>query len=310
MDEAPGAEATPTPGGSSGGSSGPRAGGGRRLILAGAVIVLLLVGVVVALRVPNSKPAAGFGADAEDIDPQTAVVVYLRIDSFDAAKGTLAARVRAVAGPALPAQGARVAVGDGGRPELKVGPGAPSTEQTLVLDVDRGTVSSYPFDQYDLEEVVAAVSTDSSIPPGGDGSRTLPLQVIGASTAAGFAVTGTAGGAANDTVVDLELAVERVRPQVVWATGMMAIDWALAVAVVAVALALVLRERPWETRHLAWLGSMIFALAAFRNTAPGNPPIGVFLDFAAFFWAEALVVASLLALVVVYLLRSRADLDL
>lgn len=281
-----------------------------RAIVAGAAVALVLVGVVVALLVPRTKPPAGFGARAGDIDPTTAVVLYLRIDSFDAAKGTLAARVRAVPGPALPEGGARVVVGDDGRSELKVAPGAPSAEQSLVLDVDRGSVSSYPFDRYDLEETIAAVPTASSIPPGGEGSTTLPLQIIGTTTAAGFSVSGTAGGGDDRTRVALVLGVERVRPQVVWAIGMMAVDWALAIAVVAVVLALALRQRPWETRHLAWLGSMIFALAAFRNTAPGNPPIGVFLDFAAFFWAEALIVASLLALVVIYLSRSRADLDL
>ena len=82
---------------------------------------------------------------------------------------------------------------------------------------------------------------------------------------------------------------------------MMVINWLVALAAVGV----VLRQRTWETRHLAWLGSLIFALSAFRNTAPGNPPIGTFLDYRSFFPAIALVVASLIALVVTFLVRPR-----
>ena len=90
---------------------------------------------------------------------------------------------------------------------------------------------------------------------------------------------------------------------------MMAIYWALALTAMAVVLSVVLRARNWETRHLAWLGSLIFALAAFRNTAPGGPPLGVFMDTAAFFWAEAVVVLGLVTLVVIYLIRPRSEID-
>ena len=51
-------------------------------------------------------------------------------------------------------------------------------------------------------------------------------------------------------------------------------------------------------------------VAAFRNVAPGQPPIGVFFDRASFFWAIAIVTFSLVALVVHYLSRTREDLEL
>jgi predicted membrane channel-forming protein YqfA (hemolysin III family) len=94
-----------------------------------------------------------------------------------------------------------------------------------------------------------------------------------------------------------------------WATAMMAIFWALALAAVTVVVSIAVRARSWETRHLAWLGSMIFALAAFRSTAPGGPPLGVYMDTAAFLWAEVLIVLSLVALVVLYLTRPRNELE-
>jgi hypothetical protein len=37
------------------------------------------------------------------------------------------------------------------------------------------------------------------------------------------------------------------------------------------------------------MAASLFALAAFRNTAPGSPPIGSILDYAAFLWTEAII---------------------
>ena len=52
--------------------------------------------------------------------------------------------------------------------------------------------------------------------------------------------------------------------------------------------------------------SALTTFVSALNTAPGSPPVGVFLDFASFFWAEAIVEISLVALVVFYLTGDRA----
>ncbi|MFB7263959.1 DUF4436 family protein [Streptomyces nojiriensis] len=46
------------------------------------------------------------------------------------------------------------------------------------------------------------------------------------------------------------------------------------------------RQDPKETAQMA---ATLFALAAFRNTAPGSPPIGCLLDYIAFLWAETVI---------------------
>ena len=51
--------------------------------------------------------------------------------------------------------------------------------------------------------------------------------------------------------------------------------------------------RPWR----GWPRRCL-ALAAFRGTAPGNPPIGSVLDYTAFLWAEAIVACSLTVVVI------------
>ncbi|MEU8510855.1 DUF4436 family protein [Kitasatospora sp. NPDC048722] len=48
---------------------------------------------------------------------------------------------------------------------------------------------------------------------------------------------------------------------------------------------------------LGWMAATLFALAGFRNTAPGAPPIGCLLDHTAFLWAEAIVAFSVVYVV-------------
>ncbi|AJF65975.1 hypothetical protein SVTN_17835 [Streptomyces vietnamensis] len=40
---------------------------------------------------------------------------------------------------------------------------------------------------------------------------------------------------------------------------------------------------------MGWMAATLFALAGFRNSAPGSPPIGCLLDGTAFLQAEAIV---------------------
>ena len=108
----------------------------------------------------------------------------------------------------------------------------------------------------------------------------------------------------------MSISVERRRSVVTWVVAMMALFWLLALCAVGVTFLVVTGRRDWEARHLAWLGAMIFALVAFRNAAPGSPPIGTFLDFRAFFPAVALVALSLVALVATFLVRPRDELGL
>ncbi|WP_223244548.1 DUF4436 family protein [Streptomyces sp. CBMA156] len=46
------------------------------------------------------------------------------------------------------------------------------------------------------------------------------------------------------------------------------------------------------------MAATLFALVGLRNAAPGSPPIGSLLDYAAFFWAELLVAVGLTMVVV------------
>jgi hypothetical protein len=91
---------------------------------------------------------------------------------------------------------------------------------------------------------------------------------------------------------------------------MMAIYWALALGVAAVTALVVRRQRMWESRLLAWLGALLFAVVTFRNAAPGNPPVGTFLDFFSVFESVAIVAVALVVLIVYYLVQRPEMLNL
>jgi hypothetical protein len=118
-------------------------------------------------------------------------------------------------------------------------------------------------------------------------------------------IDATATHKVEDRQVELVVTLTRAGSTTGWVVAMMAIYWLLALGALAVTLSIVLKLRPFETRQLAWLSALLFALITFRTAAPGSPPIGTFLDFYAVFEGVAIVAASLLTLMVVYLVRSR-----
>jgi hypothetical protein len=283
---------------------------GARWIAIGLGLALLAVALVVVLTVPSGEPPSRI-AGIEQAPEGAVVVIGMEIDAVDAAAGTFKVRLEAVPGDGVdfPAEGVVIYTDISGIPAIKVtGDDLPQTYNG-VLDATSGEVSAYPFDRYKTAfELQVAAGTERTLAEAVS-QPTLPFAVIAESSAVGFDVT----GAADQTEVGtgrITFTANRSTATTSWAVGMMTINWLIALAAVGVVLTVVLRQRPWETRHLAWLGSLIFALSAFRSTAPGNPPIGTFLDFRSFFPAIALVVLSLVALVMTFLLRRRDDLDL
>jgi hypothetical protein len=66
----------------------------------------------------------------------------------------------------------------------------------------------------------------------------------------------------------------------------------------------------WETRLLAWLGAVLFALVSFRTAAPGSPPVGTFFDFSSVFESVGIVAVSLVVLIVYYIVQPPEMLNL
>ncbi len=268
-----------------------------------ALVLFLAVAVLVALAIPrdgSSTQRSTFVVASSNGGHKAAVELLLTVDSLASAGGGIQARLIAVPGPAIPPEGATVFNSVGSIPTLVIRPNQIDQERTAFLSFERGAVSDYPFDSYRVSiDLVALAGTDTSL---GEAAKrkVLPLGVEGSSVAAGTIVTATSKGDSTGTL-NLTLAVSRSLVSRGWVLAMMAIYWALAILAATITYMVVRRRRPMETRLLAWLSAMVFALVALRTAAPGAPPVGTFLDYFAMFESVGIVAASLVVLMIFYL---------
>jgi hypothetical protein len=283
-------------------------------ILLGLAVALVAVAALVVIRRPTAEPPT----QVSEPDPVPAVVnATVVVDSVDATRNVLEVRVTVEPGSEdLPPEGVTLFTSMGLTPAITFEDGQLITETVSEIPLEVGDVGDYPFDRYrGTVEWLVVPGTDETLTAEAAAAAftdPLPLRLDVFSSAVGFELDavdrpspfGDLDVAAGEVVIT----AERATQSLVWTWAMMALYWLLALSVVAVTLSIVLGERPWESRHLAWLGAMIFAFAAFRNAAPGSPPIGVYFDFASVFPALAIVAICLVALVVYLLLDPHRDL--
>ncbi|MFF8409048.1 DUF4436 family protein [Streptomyces omiyaensis] len=156
----------------------------------------------------------------------------------------------------------------------------------LPVTLTGGSITDYPFDSYDAAIEFSAVQ----------GGERVPVHMTLTNADALFSArveTAEEGGA-----VFADVALGRSDSVLVFAVFMMIAMWALAVSVLTGAWFLVTGRKGLTWPALGWMAATLFALAAFRNTAPGSPPIGSLLDYAAFLWAEIVVALCLVTVVV------------
>ncbi|MFI0975904.1 DUF4436 family protein [Streptomyces sp. NPDC021093] len=149
-----------------------------------------------------------------------------------------------------------------------------------------GAVTDYPFDAYEAEMEFGAVLAGEPVP--------VRMSLSNSDALFSLDVEGTVLRDAAVFTAD----VSRSRSVLVFAVFMMSAMWALTVAVLMGGWFLVGRRKGLTWPALSWMAATLFALAAFRNTAPGAPPIGSLLDYLAFFWAETLIAFCVIVVVV------------
>ena len=176
---------------------------------------------------------------------------------------------------------------------FQAGRSAPA--QDLDVSLYGGTISDYPFDGYDTEIAFAAVVDDEQVPVSMSFGDVDPLFRFG-----------TLSSHTTNRVVDMVEHVTRAQGTKLMAVFMMVVMWALALSVLAGAWILVSRRRGLVWPALGWMAATLFALASLRNVAPGAPPIGCLLDYAAFFWAEILTAVGVVSAVLWGVLAERS----
>jgi len=158
--------------------------------------------------------------------------------------------------------------------------------QAIPVELHRGEITHYPFDRYGADVYFSAVS---------DG-KNVPLDVVVENNDPFFTMRATADSDAVEPGLQLQL--RRSIGTLIMAGLMFTVMWALALSVAAAAIVIGRNRLGLVWPALAWMAATLFALAAFRGTAPGSPPIGSVFDYTAFLWAEAIVVCSLTYVVV------------
>jgi hypothetical protein len=277
-------------------------------------VVLLVVGAVfvgAALAVFFAIPRAGSQPETTTLAPETsgAVDLILTVDSIDATSGSMRMRLLAAPGAHLPPEGALLLTSVGQIPSIVVAPNRLNQEQGATVLFQRGDVVDYPFETYKATvQLLAFQGTDPNIAQNTTRPR-VAISGVFATNAAGFSIT-PQSHIGQDDVASVNFVIRRTLGTRGWVLAMMAIYWALALGVAAVTALVVRRQRMWESRLLAWLGALLFAVVTFRNAAPGSPPVGTFLDFFSVFESVGIIAVALVVLIVYYLVQRPEMLNL
>jgi hypothetical protein len=170
---------------------------------------------------------------------------------------------------------------------LKYPAGQPIASNLVTFSLFSGRITDYPFDSYR-----AQIGFRATV--GGQPTRV----VIGIEEADPFFAFTPGEKETEGLGIAVTERISRSRSTFILAWFMMAAMWALALAVLLAAWLIVRQRRGIIWPALSWMAATLFALVGMRNAAPGNPPIGSLLDYAAFFWAELLVAVGLTMVVV------------
>ncbi|WP_188316927.1 DUF4436 family protein [Solihabitans fulvus] len=169
----------------------------------------------------------------------------------------------------------------------------------LTMSITDGVVQDYPFDAYRTSIGFAVAASD----------RPVPIVLTVDNLDGQFLPKAVNSGQARTGLSVVDLRISRSRGTLIFAWFMMLCMWALALVVAGAAWIIIGQRRglPWPA--LGWMAATLFALVGFRNAAPGSPPSGSLLDYAAFWWAEAIIALSVIAIVTTGLRVERAQAD-
>ncbi|MFF7721929.1 DUF4436 family protein [Streptomyces luteogriseus] len=270
----------------------PRRSGPSILLVLVPLAVLILVAVSVGSWLQYTERQAKDTVYTAGSRAADRVDVEAAVQSVDAAAGELVLRVRVSPRGALGEEGGAAPVADlslrtsaATLRDLEFEAHERLAPKDVRVAMTGGSISDYPFDTYDTDVEFAAVL----------GGKPVPVRMLFSNADPLFSVSVTPPPSGRAAVVALKLS--RSGSLLVFAVFMMVAMWALASSVLLGAWYLTTRRQGLVWPALAWMAATLFALAAFRNTAPGTPPIGCVMDWFAFFWAEAVIALCLIVVV-------------
>ena len=171
-----------------------------------------------------------------------------------------------------------------------------------IVEIYEGEPMDYPFDAH------AAELSFFFEPGGGKGgdpgvSEAIPVAAAMRGSVAGLRIdTEYAKENTPDHAV-IDISIERSSTAVFFSVFIMLAMWALTIGVICLVFRVYAGQRKIEISMFSFLGALLFAFPALRNSQPGTPPIGTMGDFLAFFWAEVIIALSLLSVLLRWLIR-------
>jgi hypothetical protein len=171
-----------------------------------------------------------------------------------------------------------------------------------IVEIYEGEPMDYPFDAHTAE---LAFFFEPSAAKGGEtgGSEAIPVAVELRGSVAGLRIdTEYAKENTPDHAV-IEINLQRATTAVFFSVFIMIAMWALTIGVIFLVFRVLAGHRKIEISMFSFLGALLFAFPALRNSQPGTPPIGTLSDFIAFFWAEVIIALCLLSVVICWLVR-------
>lgn len=234
------------------------------------------------------------------------IEAYARIVSADPVKGDLSVRLTFTPhGSLLSADGVTLSrdllldvSSAAGKHAYEFKKGKRMDPVEAIVEIYDGEPMEYPFDKHEAQlsfyfEPAGASEADKSVP--------VAVQLYGSVSGLKIDAEYAKENADDHVVVDLSLC--RAPTAIFFSVFIMAAMWSLTLGVVFLVFRVLAGHRKIEISMFSFLGALLFAFPALRNSQPGTPPIGTLSDFLAFFWAEVLIALSLLAVVLTWLIR-------
>lgn len=294
-----------------------------KLNVVGLVIFLIVVGALLygytALLERKHKEDAAqvskhFYEQAEKEDGY--ISVKATVVNVDPLKGDLVVRLEFVPeGSALDEDGVSPKANlvlttnaSAGKAEFPFKKGEAMSPADVILRLRDGSINDYPNDKYqvNLEIIMSEVNADKE-----GGFSQMPMAIEWKAEAPGYTLDAELRPLAKDDrgrldIADIRMDIHRTFTTRLFAVFLLALIWMLALCGGAVAMSVCVFNRKVELPFFQWLATLLFALLPLRNGLPGAPPIGSLPDYTTFFWAEAVIALSLVAVVLTWLGRKPA----
>lgn len=149
-----------------------------------------------------------------------------------------------------------------------------------------------------------AASKPAATPAAEESEDDVPILVNLTGSVSGLRIDADESKDHTETFADIDFHIARATTSFAFSMFIMCIQWLLTISVVCMTFLVVSNRRKVELGMFGFLGSLLFAFPALRNSQPGTPPIGTFGDFLSFFWVEVIIAVCLLTVVLTWAFRS------